>query len=267
MQIIEPYRQEEKMSHYLTEETKKVGIVFFHGLGDCVQFIVLYDKLKELYPNIKFDIFLQKGLGQTVVFPEAIELGSLDEIDSKEEYDYIFLVHFPVEVPGMTKSELCCKTELGIDPTWGHTEIPKKFPSKFIAVHFQNTALPDVFNPSKEVAEKIWNEILEAGFIPIEVDFQHVYHNPVNEKFDFVDCTVRRAKPTVETLLGTLRMCAGAICAVSGPLHCALSMMPDQVLYLEKGVPIERFTYLDIPSVDVKNYKEGKVREWLNTLM
>lgn len=269
--VIEPYRQSEKLVSYLTEGVKKIGIVFWHGLGDCVQFIHILEYLRKTYVNIKIDILLQNNLGQEAVYPEGVFLNDLNKLEELD-YDYVFLVHFPVEEKGMTKAELCCKTEIGCPPIWEYGQIPHyprrcfSHQSKIIGMHFHNTALPSIFNPSREVAEKIWNEVLENGFIPMEIDFQHPYHNPVNEKFDFIDNNVRKVKANVFTVLNFLTACQGVIAVPSGPLHCSLAMMPQQVLYMQKHVPIERFTYWNIPSIDVLNYKEGDVSKWLKTL-
>ena len=268
VKIIEPFKEKKKLVEWLDEKTKKCGIVFFHGLGDVVQFIGLFNRLKELYPKIHFDIMLQKHLGQEAIWPDAVLLDDLNKIKKMDEYDYIFLVHFPVEQdPALTKSGLCCVTELGIPPMTKYEKLPD-FPSKLIGVHFHNTALPGVFNPSEKVAGKIWNEVVDAGFVPIELAFKHPYHNPVNKKFGFVDCTVRGARATVPSLLGLVRACRGIICVPSGPLHCALSVMPDRVLYLEKSVPIERFTHLKISKVSIEDnkFEEGAVKRWVSKL-
>lgn len=271
-EIIEPYRQELKLIDYLNDDVKKVGIVFWHGLGDCVQFIHILKLLRGTFTTTRFDIMLQANLGQEVIYPDAVFLNDLDHL-KEMDYDYIFLIHFPVEIEGMTKSELCCETEIGCTKVWEYGQIPgfprKNFghPSRLIGIHYHNTALPDVFNPSRDVAEKIWTEVRESGFIPIELDFNHPYHNPVNEKFDFIDCTVRRVHANVTTLLSLLNACQGVIAVPSGPLHCAMAMIPRQVLYLEKCIPVKRFTYWNIPSVDVKDYKDGQVRDWLSKLL
>lgn len=270
--VVEPYRQDKKVIDYLADENiKKIGLVFWHGLGDCIQFMHVLNLLRQVYRDRKIDILLQANLGQEAIYPDGIMLPDLNNLESLD-YDYIFLIHFPVEEEGKTKAELCCETEIGCTKVWEYANIPN-FPrrnftakSKIIGIHYTNTALPEVFNPSREVAEKIWNEVLESGFIPIEMDFNHPYHNPVNEKFDFIDATVRRVKGNVFTLLNFLQYCQGVIAVPSGPLHCSLAMMPRHVLYLEKNIPIKRFTYWDIPSVDVKNYQDGIVTKWLKEI-
>lgn len=273
--VIEPLKQDKKLVEYLTDEVKKVAIVFWHGIGDCVQFMHILQYLRKTYPNIQIDIMLQRNLGQETIYPDCVFLDDFDHFQDMD-YDYIFLVHFPVEGGDITKAELCCETEIGCPKIWEYEEIPgwardsyhaQECTSRFIGIHYQNTALPTVFNPSTEIAEKIWNEVLEAEYIPIELDFQHVYHNPVNTKFDFIDCTVRRAKANMKNLLGTIANCTGIIAVPSGPLHCSLAMKPSRVLYMEKGVPVKRFTYWDIPSINLNEYKDGEVKKWLETLL
>jgi len=272
--VIEPLRQDKKLVEYLTDEVKKVGIVFWHGIGDCVQFMHILKYLRTTYPKIQIDILLQRNLGQETIFPDCVFLDDFDHFEDMD-YDYIFLVHFPVEGGEITKAELCCQTEIGCPLIWEYAEIPgwardsynaQNYTSRLIGIHYHNTALPTVFNPTAEVAEKIWNEVIEAGFVPMELDFQHVYHNPVNSKFEFIDCTVRLAKATMKNLLGLIANCAGVIAVPSGPLHCAIAMKPKRVLYLEKGVPVKRFTYWDIPSINVNEYKDGGVKAWLENM-
>ncbi len=262
--IIEPLKQDKKLSAYL-EPNMRVLIVFWHGLGDVVQFASIFDRLKELYPNTHFDIALQKGLDEEVIIPEAKLITSLENIE--EGYDLTALIHFPVETdPILTKSELCCREELGIEPISFYKSLPK-FDSKLCAVHFNLTCLPYLANPDRDTSEKIWNEILEAGWIPIETHFEHTFHNPVNKKFDFIDCTVRRCRPQVSTLIGLLGVCGAFVGVVSGNFHCAMAMMShERIAFLEKDIPVSRFTHEPIKSINIKNYQTGQILEWLSKL-
>jgi len=267
MIIIEPEKQDQKLKYYLDSgEYKKVGIFFGHGLGDCVMFRILFDKLKELYPDIYFNMILQNGLNQEIIYPSADLVNNREEIE-KLDYDLIASINFPVEVdPTLTKMELCCKEELGIELTTGYKKLPY-FPSKLVAVHYNLTCLPKLANPTEEIAEKIWNEIIEAGFIPIESHFSHTFDNPVNKRFKFVDCSVRRCKPRVDSLLGLLGSCAAFVGVVSGNFHCAMSILPhNRICYLEKDIPVSRFTHEDIKTVDIKNYKDGSIKKWIEEL-
>lgn len=264
--IIEPCRQENKMSWYLDYmKPRRVLIVFWHGVGDVVQFLGLLDILKQKYPETQFDLGLQKGLDEETLYPSAVLLENLDNIE--EGYDITFLIHFPVETdPDLTKSELCCREELGIDPVTNYKLITKPFESKLCAVHFNLTCLPDLVTPEYDVAQQIWNDILNAGWIPIEVHFQHIYHNPVNTKFDFIDCTVRRCIPRLSSLIGLLQRCGAFIGVVSGPFHCALATMnTNRIAYLEKEIP-NRFTRENIQVFNLKDYRGG-VGLWLGGIV
>jgi len=261
MPIIEPGKQKKKLKDYLDEGIyKKVLIVFWHGIGDVVQFMYVLDHLKGLYPGVTFDLGLCRGLDEETIYPNAILLDNLNNIEVG--YDLTALIHFPVEIPGLTKSELCCREELGIELITGYKPLPK-FPSKLVAVHFNITCLPDLANPDEETAKKIWNEIHEAGWIPIESHFEHVFHNPVNKMFPFIDCTVRKCTPKIATLLGLLNSCGAFIGVVSGNFHCAMATMPhERIAFLEKEIPVARFTKEPIKSFNLKDYKGG-VKEWL----
>lgn len=253
-----------KVADYLRMESPaKVCLIFWHGLGDLVMFIPTYYKLKIMFPETKIDIALQEGTGQKALMPGAIEIS--DPGVPIDGYDYTFQIHYPMSEHDnvkWTKNEWCCMVELGIDPIDEYPKI-KKSASPFVACHFQATALPDPINPTEEVAEKIWNEILDTGLIPIEVFFRHKYYNPVNEKFKFIDCTVRRAKPSIKTLVNTYNHCFASICVASGNLPVSISIMPTRTLYLKKAYDIECYTRKTIPQIDVTNYEDGKVKEWL----
>jgi len=264
--IVETGKQKKKLSVYLDEGIyKTVLIIFWHGIGDCVMFQVIFDKLKELYPTIHFDIGLAKGLDEQVIIPDAILLDNLDHLEEMG-YDLVALIHFPVEVPGLTKSELCCRDELGIEPIWGHKKllIPK---SPLVGVCFHLTSLPGLANPDRETAQKIWNEIKETGFIPIETTIEHCYHNPENQKHNFIDCTARKTKPSIKNLMGLIGNCFAFVGVVSGNFHCTMSLLPQhKICFLEKSIPLERFTKHNIKKVDINNYLEGQIKEWLESI-
>ena len=71
MRIVEPDRSEKKLVEYLDENVKKVLIFFWHGLGDLIMFLRPFEQLKSLYPTVRFDLALGKGLGQEEVYPSA----------------------------------------------------------------------------------------------------------------------------------------------------------------------------------------------------
>lgn len=272
MQIIEPYRQEEKMSSYLTEDVKKVLLFAWHGMGDIIMLMKPLEKLQELYPNIQFDLALAKGLGQEEIYSKAL-LVEGDETkdfssDRFKEYDIIARINMPMNEgqTTYTKGEWCCIHELGIEPVAGHLP-PNKITNKLIGLHFQITCLPDSANISYEIAKKVWNEIKEAEFIPIETLMQHVFHNPINKKYDFVDRHIRDIKPEISTLAGVIQNCVAFVGGVSGNFHMALSLLPEsKITLLEKDFLAPSFTKNNINRIDIKNYQDGAIFNWLKSL-
>ena len=272
MRIIEPLLMDKKLSAYLDENTPKSVLIFFwHGLGDLIMFLEPFRKLKELYPEIKFDLALAKGLGQEEIYREAL-LVEGDETkdfssDRFKEYDLVVRINFPMNEGQIefTKGEWCCIHELGIEPVWGHTPIESK--SRLVACHFQITCLPDSANVPYEVAKKVWFEIKEAGYVPIETLMKHVFHNPVNEKYDFIDRHLRDIEPSITTLAGVLGSCRAFVGGVSGNFHLALSVLPNEnICLLEKDFFAPSFTKLPIKRVNVTNYVSGAVKDWLGGL-
>jgi len=272
MQVIEPLKGKKKLVEYFDENTKKVLLFFWHGLGDTVQFLVVLEKLKELYPKIHFDLALAKGLGQEDVYPEALLVEGDETKDFSGErfknFDIVCRTNFPMNEgqTKYTKGEWCCIHEMGIDPVWGHLA-PKNIKNRLVGVHFQITCLPDSANVPEEVATKVWNEIKEAGYIPIETLMTHVFHNPVNKKYACVNRDVRDAVPTVASLGGLIKNCTAFICCVSGNFHMALSLLPyERVMLLEKDFLAPSFTKHPIARANVKDYKDGTVKNWLLNL-
>lgn len=259
--------EHKKIADYLnTEHPRRVCLIFWHGLGDVVMFMPLYEKLKAMFASIKIDIAVQAGLDQRELLPSAIPIQSPDHpIDG---YDYTFQVHFPMceHLNGLwTKSELCCREELGIEPISTFPQL-HHYQKALVALNFHATALPDPINPPESVAQKIWQEVIDADFIPIESFFKHRFFNPKNEKFSFIDRDIRSISPTIKKLIGLLRGCFASICVASGTLPLSLALMPEHTLYLEKTYPISAYTRQNIPTINLNKYQEGSVRSWLKNL-
>ena len=271
------WKSDKKLTDYIEEyKPKKILIPFGHGLGDTIMFLNVYDKLASLYFDIEFTLALQKGLGFEALEPDIIGINKKviysSDLSYKEdtpEYDIIADIDFPMNEgqTEFTKGEWCCRHELGIDPIAGHKKLTQGI-NRLVGVHFNITCLPDSCNPDEKTAERIWNDILEAGYIPIETHFCHVFHNPKNIKFPFVDCTVRRVKPRVNTLIGLLQQCTAFIGVVSGNLHVALSVMPhSRIFFLDKDFHLASFTKDadKIAQANLRDYK-GEVKVWLESL-
>jgi len=266
MKLIRNYDRDKIADILRKEKPQRVCLIFWHGLGDLVMFIPCLEQLRKLFPDIEIDLALQKGVGQEYLAPDAILISNANQdIDG---YDFTFQIHFPMveHMKGLwTKAEWCCMQELGIDRVSYYPQLPQG-QSKLVACHFQATALPKPINPDEATAKQIWQEIIDAGFIPIESLFKHTYFNPVNKKFDFIDSHVRAVPASIEKLIGLLQSCFASICVASGNLPISLSIMPQRTIYLEKEYPIACYTKEKIASVNINDYKKGSVKECLCTM-
>lgn len=267
MPIITDSNDGKKLSEYLnTGDYKKVLLPSWHGVGDLVMFMAPVMYLRKLYPNIQIDVGLAKGLQEEKFFKDAVLLeGDWRESLKTSDYDLIFACNMPLEDANnttKTKAEVCCEQELGIPPVWGHLHIGGK---KIVGVHFQNTSVASVANCSEEVAKKVWNEIIEAGCVPIETLFRHGFHNPINEKFGCVVNHCRDWPADLDTLIAMISHCDYFIGAVSGNFHLALSILPySKVALIENKLRAGNFTKFPIKTFSMDSYRDGEVKEWLS---
>jgi len=221
-------------------------------------FMPIFWRLQDLYAEVKFDLYLE--CGQECVF---------DSFPDKEgpDHDFVFHLDFPMsEGSGLTKAQKCCIDELGIEPLSEIAPLPK-VESPIVAVHFQGTALPDSVNCPEETARQIWQEILDFGKIPVETHFRHLFHNPVNTRYGFVDRHVRYCDANLNNLIGLIQASFAFVGIASGPFVTALSVMPGRTFYLERNHKITDYVKdLDIHAAHVDQYQDGTVKEWLATL-
>jgi len=262
--VIDPEEGDGRLTDILDGGVRRVLIVFRHGVGDLVMFLCPFRRVQSRYPSIHFDLGLSEELDQLTIYPQAVLLRSnwRDHV-GKLDYDIVFVCHFPMEDPrrpSATKAELCCEKELGIEPTNGHALL---VPRRLVGVHFQATSVPGLANCGRDTGEKIWNEIVDAGYVPVETHFEHVFHNHANTKFDFVDNSVRNWTPRLSTLMALLGSCEAFVGVVSGNFHLALSILGTlRVMLLERELKATQFTKDPIATADLKSYK-GEVKEWL----
>lgn len=262
--LIDPEKGDGKLADHITGETKRVLIVFWHGVGDVVMFRAPLQALRGRFPWVTFDLGLCAGLDEETFVPDAVLLGQSWRSDvTAMDYDIVFLCHFPVEQLDdltLTKAEQSCIVELGIEPTHGHLPIT---PKPLVGLHFHATSMPWAANADQTVARLVWEDVLAAGCVPIETHFEHVFHNPVNGKFDFVDYHVRGCRARLDNLIALLGGCRAFVGVVSGNFHLALSILgPDRVMLLERALKAPHFTKHRIATADLDNYR-GEVRAWL----
>jgi len=254
--------KEKKLVEYL-KDGQKVLILYHCGFGDLLTFYPLFLKLKELYPKVEFTLYLEND--QDKIFPSTNKI-------EEDKYDLVFSPNFPMgEGSGLTKSETCCVKELGIEPMNEVANLPLR-KSPIVLVHFQGTALPNSVNCPEETGKKIWNEILEAGLVPLETHWLHGFHNPVNKKYDFINRDVRDCKANLNNLIGLVQHSFAFIGVCSGPMMAALSVMPERCFILEKLHKLTDYVKEDfikkynIQRVNISAYQDGMTKDWLSKL-
>lgn len=260
--MITDYKKK-KLIEYLKPGGKYL-IRFGHGLGDQIMFYPLFLMLQAAFPDCQIDLYVE--CGQEEIWQ------SVKDKDAPG-YDEVFSLHFPMsEGSDLLKQHKCAIEELGFTSAdlAGLNEVDTlpSMPSPLVALHFQGTALPNSVNCPKPVAKQIWQEVKDYGKVPIEVHFQHVFHNwNANPKYPWIDVSVRNYRATLPNLFGLIQSCWAFIGVASGPFVVALSVMPERLLYLQKSHKLTSYTKRqDIQSVDVMNYRTGMVTRWLEGL-
>jgi len=245
-------------------EPKKILIVFWHGVGDLLMFLPLYNYLRSHFNKHNFDLGLLPGVGHKHIVSEGLEL---PEVDFVKDHDVCFVISFPM-IEGsntMTKVEHCARLEIGFDQTQHFdgmyaniTRLPQLSPvrNKLIGVHFQGTCLPGSTNPHPELAKQIWDDLVDAGYVPIDLHFEHVFHNPVNKRFPWSTRTCRELKPSLETLQMVIERCFAVVAVASGPFVISMCVKPQRTVYLQKHHTVDCYIKGFTNVVDIRNYKK-----------
>lgn len=270
MPVYDVSRGDKKLVEYITPLTKRVMLVFYHGLGDCAMARAVLKAIKDRFPSVHFDVGIPRGLDIDKVIPESVftdgDWREKHADPNNKEYDFVFSWNFPLERQHdltKTKAEISCLDELGIDPVCGYVPIK---PKPLIAISYNMTSIPWVSNAEPQVAEEVWNDVFAANCVPMECHFEHAFHNPVNKKYDFVDTHMRCNAARVDTLLSLLGSAYAFVGVVSGPFHLAMSVLPShRVLLLERDLKREHFTKIPIATANLKDYKH-EVRDWLQNI-
>ena len=227
--------RDKKLVEYL-QPGMKVLIRFdipYKGMGDCVMFMPLYERLKVLYPYVEFSLY--------TVSSQQDYFG--DNYHQDMKFDYVFYLTFYEynmydDTGRMSKPEICCVKELGIPFTADieFTWRPKNTYSRFIGVSFQCNSDPRT-NVHPDTAKIIWDCIKFENMIPIEITFTHPQFNKVNQPFPFIDLSLRNSPATIENAVSAIASCRAFVGVNTGTFCVAVSMFPERVLQLNTGKP------------------------------
>lgn len=270
---------------------QKVCILFNHGLGDIINFIPVFDKLKSIFKNCSFKLGSLPEKGYKCLHEDAVFItppyGKYSEI-----YDAIFNINY-LEPPrdtgsiflssynysenfidyefikNLSKPELCNQLEIGIPNfEWKyHTIFMNCKPIKRVGVHFFGYAWADDKNTDIDTSYKIWNEIIKSDYEPYEI--QMIPPNKVgiieHPKFINRENSLRYNFPNLRLMMQEISKCNYFIGVDSGPLFLALSILgPNSCIGLQKNREIKKvFPRPSINLIDIKDYKDGLIESLL----
>lgn len=253
-------------------DCKIVDLVFIHGIGDCIMFIPTVKALRNQYPSVHFRVMtIAKQVGLFKYFNiDSCEFKELskDRICFNDGELYFVVVFNMSDGSNLTKNEKCCVDEIGIDCYIAEEySVRKTIESKLVGIHFNNTCLPDGANPTNEIAHKIWKVVEECGLIPIEVNFIHDFHNPVNKMFDFVKLSTRQMECRVENMFNVMLSCRKFIGVNSGPFFSAMMLLGvNNVMMMEKHYKLKHVvrTHVNILDINGSEINIEQLKEFLN---
>ena len=272
-----------KLIDYLRPNTDVLILFNDHGLGDVVMFMPLYERLKQMFPDVHFNLKCNNGQE----FFEEIDRNSYNEtfyIKFFEFYRWTDIIQngrlqkVCITV-NESKPEICCNRELGIpfepslEYTWQlnktvHTDIV--IPDKTIGVAFQVTSA-QYKNIPYDSAKIVWNTIKECGYTPLEVHFEHRLKSTNNTKYDFIDNTCRNYPASVENLIDVINKCNGFIGVNTGSFVMATCLKQGKTLHMMKIFPFapgyKRFN--PVPEIDCRQSNfidKNKIEQYLESL-
>jgi ADP-heptose:LPS heptosyltransferase len=250
--------------------------IFEHGLGDLINFLPVW-----------YEFMNQTGIRCTLGASEKRQFNLINEnivttskpsIDRRYTYKYKVLypdpknTSIPIEISEESaKPYICAFYELGMNPfIWKPYQMLNKWKqkdSKRIGVHlFGHTGMNKKFCPVN-VAEEIWQEIIDAGYEPFEChmtpDFADEYPDFVEaDSMDCIseDCSLRFEKPDLEKMIKEIGKCKFFIGVDSGPIYLASALLGvNNIIGLENQKKHNNFIPKHIITVPVLNYKSGTI--------
>lgn len=207
------HQANKKLIYYLESfNPEKVLLIFDHGLGDCVEFLSIFETLVKDYPKWDFTIGSHPSLNLSCLHDKWIDIKNLNKnyitpmyqsvVQSNKvgvrydleklhkTYKFIFSIQFtdprhpnanPNSIINISKIDKCKVMEIGYND---NKKLEKYIPSfqkyldnsdsKNVIVHVGGSTDKSIKNPTLQDFEKIWNEIKQAGYNPFDVHMNNV---------------------------------------------------------------------------------------------
>jgi len=257
--------------------------IFDHGLGDLINFMPVWTEFIRqagIAPTLGSSAKRQFNL----INPNII---SFDESFNKRKYSYIYRILYPdpknssipIDISDEpAKPYICAYYELGMEEfVWKPFRMNNKFSnknSKRVGVHlFGHTGMDKKFCPVN-VAEQIWNEIIEAGYTPFECHMTPGFADEYPDYFEAEtmecinsDCSLRYEKANLSKMIDEIGKCKFFIGVDSGPIYLASALLgTDYIVGLENQKKHNNFLPKHIVTIPVLNYKSGMILKQLNSM-
>lgn len=249
--------------------------IFDHGLGDLIHYLPVHKEFIK-----------QTGIPVQLAAPSKRQYHKIEEsilscedLDNKR-YDYIYKIYYPdtkAYRPPFeyhtepSKPYLCAYAELGMNEfIWTPyviNNLTYDKNSKRIGVHFFGfTGANEKFCP-KSIAEKVWNEIIDAGYTPFEChmrpNFRTDYKDCGSDDCNFIDKahSLRWEKPDLQLMKNEIGKCKYFISVDSGPLYLASALIGhDNIIGLENLKRISYYCPKPFQKVSVREYRSGTIK-------
>jgi hypothetical protein len=272
------------------EKPGKAVLIFNHGLGDFVLFLPLFEKLCEKYKNWDIKIGFNPERNYKYLYPNSVILNSPygkysgiydvlfgifypEPPRNREEFNN-FTAKFTVDkIETITKPYLCNKIEIGLKNfKWTPFKFPFKLNnknSKRIGVHFFGHTSIANKDASYSDAEIIWNEIINYGYEPYEIQMIPLEQIPEIETPGYINKnnSLRYEFPNLRLMVDEIVKCKYFVGVDSGPIYLSGSILGfDKVIGLEKLRLFNKVLPVNIKKVDINNYIPGYIKSVLEEL-
>ena len=254
------------VQQYVDQGARSILIDYPHGLGDVIMFRPYVKDMMRRNPGTVIDMKLTPAL-QPLVKPV------------KESGSYDLEIYFPArfnerdpELRGMAKPECNVKYDLGVpyekeleytDPLFPAS--PARAASPFVGLNFCCSCYPMEGNCPSFTASMLWQAVIDAGFVPIEV-FVPKNSRKENAKYPFVRSSMRDVGPGINRMMSVMASLRGVASVSTGTFHYGMAAYPDTTLYLQNGFKASSYTSKPVLTLDVNRPDQKVIDEWIERL-
>lgn len=255
------------VQQHIDQGARSVLMDYPHGLGDVIMFMPYFLDMAKRNPDVEFSLRLTAAFQPLV--PEKYRP------DGWHDLEMYFPARFNEREPelrGLVKPECNVKFDLGIpyDGSLEYTEplwpaLPSHGSSPFVGLNFHCSCYPMEGNCPSDTAAMLWRAVKDAGFVPFEV-FISKNGRRENDKYWFVDNTMRNVGPGINRMMSVLSNLRGIASVSTGTFHYGMAAYPDTTLYLQNGFKASCYTRKPVLTLDVKRPDVKVIDEWIGRL-